>query len=112
MSKDWSMLLNFVKGNTMQPIDIMDIIEIMMDEYGFTLDTIQPQEGNSRYFEVGFSDYNSKTMQNIVIVGTGDLVYSWDIDRIIYTHEETYEDGSGSFISDIIYGLVKTITYS
>ena len=74
VSKDWSMLLNFVKGNTMQPIDIMDIIEIMMDEYGFTLDTIQPQEGNSRYFEVGFSDYNSKTMQNRVIVGTGDLV--------------------------------------
>lgn len=109
MVKDWSELTNYIKNERLGYLDINEIIDIMRDEYGFTLDKIQAQE-ESNYFEIGFGNYNSDTLQSVVIVGIGDLLHGWFIDHITYTYEEKYEDGSSSFTSDYIYGAARHIT--
>ena len=108
MVKDWSELTNYIKNERLGYLNINEIIDIMRDEYGFTLDKIQAQE-ESNYFEIKFENYNSDELEGITIIGIGDLLHGWFIDRIIYNYEDTENCYIGS---KIIYGATKTIIYS
>lgn len=103
MAKDWSKLLDYMKNETTGSDDINTIIKIMRDEYGLTLDTIQPHPGADNWFKVIFSKHTNTYKHNVSIIGIGNIVDCWIIQSITEDYEEYYEDGTSCSTSNYIY---------